>query len=232
MAMESDGVTMKPDLLVTDFAGTTFRDDGAVIVAYQRALSENGIPFTDDELRAKRGASKRAVLEEFSRRAFSRDEAGAIASRALETFETALVDAYQSGPVEEVPGAAAAVTRLRESGVRVALTTGFQRPLVNLLLERLGWTSLFDHVVTGEDVSLGRPAPFLIYQAMIRLDVGDVRRVAVIGDTPLDLEAGMRAQAGWVIGVLSGAHGLETLGRTPHTHIISSVADLPELFDL
>ena len=221
-----------PQLLVTDFAGTTFRDDGAVIAAYRHALSEHAIPFTDDELRAKRGASKRAVLEEFSRRAFSRDEASAVAGRALETFETALVDAYRSGPVEDVPGAATAVTRLRESGVKVALTTGFQRPLVNLLLGRLGWTSLFDHVVTGEDVSLGRPAPFLIYQAMMHLGIDDVRRVAVIGDTPLDLEAGMRAQAGWVIGVLSGAHGLETLGRTPHTHIVPSVGDLPAIFDL
>lgn len=223
---------MMPELLVTDFAGTTFRDDGAVLDAYRRALSEHAIPFTDAELSQRRGASKRAVLEEFSSRAYAGDEARTIARRALETFETALDDAYRSGPVAEVPGAAEAVTNLRERGIRVALTTGFQRPLVDLLLERLGWSSLFDLVVCGEDVPVGRPAPFLIYRAMLDLSIQDVRRVAVVGDTPLDLEAGTRARAGWVIGVLSGAHGLETLGRTEHTHLVPSIMDLPALFDL
>jgi hypothetical protein len=42
----------------------------------------------------------------------------------------------------------------------------------------------------------------------------------------------MNARAGWVIGVLSGAHRVETLGATPHTHLLPSVADLPRLFGL
>ena len=37
---------------------------------------------------------------------------------------------------------------------------------------------------------------------------------------------------GWVIGVLSGAHGLKTLGATPHTHLLPSVASLPRLFGI
>jgi acetoin utilization deacetylase AcuC-like enzyme len=57
-----------------------------------------------------------------------------------------------------------------------------------------------------------------------------VARVAVVGDTPLDLAAGKNAGAGWVIGVMSGAHGVETLGKTPHTHLLGSVAELPGLF--
>jgi phosphoglycolate phosphatase-like HAD superfamily hydrolase len=67
---------------------------------------------------------------------------------------------------------------------------------------------------------------------MVDLGVVNVGQVAVIGDTPLDLEAGMNARAHWVIGVLSGAHGLETLGATPHTHLLPSIASLPTLFDL
>jgi hypothetical protein len=35
-----------------------------------------------------------------------------------------------------------------------------------------------------------------------------------------------------VIGVLNGAHGLETLGATPHTHLLPSIAELPGLFGL
>ena len=37
---------------------------------------------------------------------------------------------------------------------------------------------------------------------------------------------------GMVVGVLSGAHTLEILDRTPHTHILRSIADLPALLEL
>ena len=57
-------------------------------------------------------------------------------------------------------------------------------------------------------------------------------RVAAIGDTVLDLQAGSNAGAGWVIGVLSGAHDAETLGRTPHTHLLPSIAELPSLLGI
>ena len=77
----------------------------------------------------------------------------------------------------------------------------------------------------------GRPAPYMIFEAMARLGVGDVRGVLAVGDTPLDLQAGTRAGCGGVIGVLSGSHTIETLGPVRHTHIIASVADLPELIE-
>jgi phosphoglycolate phosphatase-like HAD superfamily hydrolase len=65
---------------------------------------------------------------------------------------------------------------------------------------------------------------------MERLGVLDVRRVMKIGDSPADLEEGTNAGCGEVIGVLSGAHSVATLGVAPHTRIIGSVADLPHLF--
>lgn len=218
-----------PQLLVSDFAGTTFRDDGAVIEAYRAALTEHDLPFTEAELRERRGASKLAVMREFANRTYEEAEVEGIARSALRSFEGALVSAYESGPVSEVPGAESTIRWLQEHGCQVALTTGFPRSLVDLLLDRLGWSELFDLTLSGDDVDASRPAPFMIYRAMLDLDVKDVRRVAVIGDTPLDLQAGMNAQAGWVIGVLSGAHEIETLGITPHTHIVPTIAALPAL---
>ena len=51
----------------------------------------------------------------------------------------------------------------------------------------------------------------------------------MVGDTPLDLQAGTNAGARGVIGVLSGASKEERLKPEPHTDIISSVAELPAL---
>ena len=219
-----------PELVVTDFAGTTLRDDGAVLAAYRRALTAHGIPFAEADLAARRGANKRAVFADLAGRAGLFADPAAVAARALATFEEALRAEYATGPVAEVLGAAAAVALLRERGIKVALASGFGRELVDLLVGRLGWGGRFDLVLAGDDAPLGRPAPFLVFRAMVELGVTDVRRVAVVGDTPLDLEAGTNAGAGWVVGVLSGAHGVATLGRVAHTHLLPSVADLPALF--
>ena len=223
---------MLPDLVVTDFAGTTMKEEGTVLVAYRLALTEFDIPFTEEDLAARRGASKRAVFEELAARSRPADDARVIAPKALATFEAALHREYENGPVREIEGAGEAVAKLRAAGVKVALTSGFERGVVDLLVRRLGWGDHFDLVLASTDAPAGRPAPYLIYRSMVDLGVYDVGRVAVVGDTPLDLQAAANARAGWIVGVLSGAHGIETMGRTPHTHILPSIAGLPKLFGL
>ena len=61
---------------------------------------------------------------------------------------------------------------------------------------------------------------------MDRLGVEDPGAVAVVGDTVSDLEAGSRAGAGAVIGVLSGAHDESALAAAPHTAIIVDITEL------
>jgi phosphonatase-like hydrolase len=218
------------ELLVTDLAGTVMREEGAVIVAYERALTAYDIPYTLEDLHARRGASKRAVFRELALRARGPVEAVSLADRALATFEAELHHAYVRGPVQEIDGATEALRTLRARGIKLALTSGFTRDLVAVLVDRLGWRDCFDLTLGAEDAVMGRPAPFLIYRAMMELGVPSVGRVAVVGDTVLDLEAGTNARAEWIIGVLSGAHDLQTLGATPHTHLLPSIATVPALF--
>ena len=61
----------------------------------------------------------------------------------------------------------------------------------------------------------------MIFGAMDRLGVPDPAAVVVVGDTLSDLEAGARAGAGAVIGVLTGAHSRATLLTGPHTEPVS-----------
>jgi phosphonatase-like hydrolase len=225
-------IGVPPELLISDFAGTVMRDDGAVLAAYRAALTEFGIPFTEEDLAARRGANKRGVFRELAVRALPESEVEDVAGSALSSFEAALRQEYETGEVREIEGAETAMRVLMGAGIKLALTSGFDRGLVDLLVGRLGWGELFDCVLSGSDAPEGRPAPYLIYRAMTDLGVHDVSRVAVVGDTPLDLRAANNARAGWVIGVLSGAHSIETLGATPHTHLLPSVAALPRLFKL
>ncbi len=57
--------------------------------------------------------------------------------------------------------------------------------------------------------------------------VDDRASVLVVGDTVSDLEAAARAQAGWSVGVLSGADTRVQLESCPHSAIPESVVELP-----
>jgi phosphonatase-like hydrolase len=114
--------------------------------------------------------------------------------------------------------------------VQVALSTGFSRDVADPLLAALGWDAqVVDAVVTVDEVAAGRPAPYLIFRAMERTGVFDVRRVLVAGDTVVDLRAGVNAGVAAVVGVGTGKLGFAELGRERHTHLLPSVADLPAL---
>ena len=222
----------QPLLVVTDLMGTTLRDDGAVLPAYRAAFAECAIPFTEEELATKRGAHKLTLFTEFAARRYPAEEAKKIAAAALEVFESQLRRFLASGGGVPIPGAEHAVRRVRAAGIKVALTSGFDRGLIADIVKHCGWGEMFDAVVYPDEVPAGRPAPYLIFQAMQKTRVEAVARVAAIGDTALDLQAGTNAGAGWVIGVLSGAHDAETLGRIPHTHLLPSIADLPNLLGI
>jgi phosphoglycolate phosphatase-like HAD superfamily hydrolase len=61
--------------------------------------------------------------------------------------------------------------------------------------------------------------------------VTDATRVGVAGDTPADLQAGTNAGCRIVLGVGHGTHTLSELTAAPHTHLLPTLAGLPELID-
>lgn len=211
--------------------GTVVKDPGAMDSALRQVLTHYGVPFGDKDVAGMRGAGKRAAFRAILERT---GKGPADLDRFVEemyaTFRGMLAEGYRTLGTAEIPGAGDAMRRLRELGIKVAATSAVDMDLTEPMLQQLGWAEgVFDAKVSTQEVPAGRPAPYMIFTAMMRTGVTDVRRVAVVGDTPLDLQAGNNAGCGWVVGVLSGAHGLETLGTTQHTHILNSVADLPAI---
>jgi phosphonatase-like hydrolase len=211
-----------PSLVVFDMAGTTVEDRGQVPAAFAEAMADAGIPVSPDQITRVRGASKREAIRQLLP-PYQESRADEIYLR----FRDKLAARYQAEGVVSIADAAGIFRRLKDQGVKIALTTGFDRDITMLLLSSLGWTrTVVDAVVCGDDVANGRPAPDMILMAMKLTGVSDAAQVANVGDTALDLEAASRAGVKWNIGVLSGAHARETLERAPHTQIIGSIADL------
>ncbi len=220
------------ELVVFDMAGTTVQDDGMVLKCLVDTVHTYDLPGNSKELNDLMGMNKREVFAMLASQKYPRDsvQVERVADQALTTFIQKMKAAYEQH-LAPIPGAEATFAFLRERGIKIATDTGFDATIGGLIMERLNWLGRFvDVAVFSNDVSLGRPAPYMIYHAMEKLGVLDVHKVMKLGDSPSDLEEGYNAGCGEVIGVLSGAHTAETLGAYRHTRLLNSVAELPALF--
>lgn len=199
------------ELVVLDMAGTTILDDGIVEKAFQRAAERTGIaermpwPEALQYVRDTMGMSK---IDVFTHLGGGDVDAARAATAA---FEGAYAEIVAEQGVTEIPGAADAIAGLRDAGLKVALTTGFAPVTRDALIDGLGWRDLVDVALSPVDAGRGRPAPDLVLAALLRTGTSVVSAVAVAGDTRSDVQSGRRAGAGFVAGVLSGAHDRTTL---------------------
>jgi phosphonatase-like hydrolase len=175
-----------------------------------------------------RGASKYEAL----RRLLAREPGGTTArvDDIYARFQVDLAARLTRAQPLSLPGVRHAFEQLRAAGIRVAVTSGFDRAIVDLVLGSVDWADLLDARVCSDDVTQGRPAPFMIFRAMESSGVLDVRQVAVVGDTVRDLEAAWNAGVAHRIAVLTGAHDRDTLSAGPQTHVVNSVMDVPALW--
>ncbi|MCD0449491.1 phosphonatase-like hydrolase [Actinocorallia sp. API 0066] len=216
------------ELVALDMAGTTVQENGAVYVALRAAVEAAGGAPDAAAIDRWMGADKREAIA-----ALLGGADPATVETVFADFHTRLTAAYKATPPEPLPGVEKALAALRASGVKVALTTGFDSSITTLILDVLGWdSSVVDAVVCADDVPAGRPAPYMIFRAMELTGVRSVGSVLVAGDTERDLRAGANAGAAFVVGVLTGGMTAEQLGVERHTHLLPGVADLPALLDL
>jgi phosphonatase-like hydrolase len=219
-------------LAVLDMAGTTVADDGLVEEAFTHAIGAQGIESGSsryDEMlrhvRATMGESKITVF----RHLLGNDEAAAQqANKAFETAYGALVDEGRCSPID---GAEDTIRALQDSGVKVCLTTGFSETTQQRILAALGWKNLADLTLCPAQAGRGRPYPDMVLTALLALKADAVCAVAVAGDTAFDMTTGVRAGAGTIAGVLTGAHGNDQLAAAGATHVLESVRDLPGLLN-
>ncbi|MFD5845878.1 phosphonatase-like hydrolase [Streptomyces chartreusis] len=213
-------------LVVLDMAGTTVADGGLVERAFAAAARHVGAdPAAGiDHVRATMGESKISVF----RHLFGDETKAQEANRAFEAAYAGLVD---GGEVAALPGAREAVEELTAQGRTVVLSTGFARPTQDAILAALGWQDLVPLTLCPADAGgRGRPYPDMVLTALLRTGAADaVGQVAVVGDTSYDMLSGVRAGAGLVAGVLTGAHDTRALRSAGATHVLGSVAELPRL---
>jgi phosphoglycolate phosphatase len=215
-------------LVVCDMAGTTVEDRGEVAVAFRTTMAAHGIEASDDEISAVRGASKREAI-----RRLVESRQGPTTAEHVEAVYAVFKQELQrvfTRDVRPIAGAEETFAWLAARGIGCVLNTGFDRDITDILVHALGWRDRAAAVICGDDVPLGRPAPYMIFRAMEATGTVSVDHVLNVGDTVSDLQAAHNAGVRASVGVLSGAHRREKLTREPHAALIGSIAQLPALF--
>jgi phosphonatase-like hydrolase len=220
---------MSVQLVVFDLAGTTVKENFDVQRILKNAFAKARLEITIEQANKVMGIPKpvaiRQLLEQLKHDSIN-DE---IIRTIHADFVTDMIRFYEHDQsVQENAGVTETFKKLKQQGVKVVVDTGFDRPIVDALLNRMGWSAngLIDGSVTSDEVAHGRPYPDLIYRAMEITGVLDVKTVAKVGDTISDLQEGQAAGCGWVIGIASGAFSKSQLALVSHTHLIDQIPEI------
>ncbi len=189
--------------VVLDWAGTSV-DYGCMgpVGAFVEVFRGEGVSVTVAEAREPMGLRKidhlramccmETVLQRW-RQHKGRDILEDDIQRMYSRLEPLMVEtiARYSAPL---PGLLDFVAHCRAHGIRIGSSTGYTRPIMEVLMEeaaRKGYRP--DCVVTSSEVPEGRPAPFMCYRNAIDLQVYPMSAMVKIGDTVSDIQEGLNA---------------------------------------
>jgi len=214
------------ELVVFDMAGTTVDEGNVVYKTVQKSIVDAGYSFTLDEV-LEHGAGKekhQAIKDVLASKSITDADSEAIFS----AFKGSLDDAYRALEVNSFDGVEQLIADLREKDVKIALDTGYNSRIANMLLEKMGWEKgrEYDTLVTSDDVVNGRPHPDMIQLAMKNTGVTDSSKVLKAGDSTIDIEEGTNTGCGITVGVTTGAQTREQLATAEPTLILDRLADI------
>ncbi len=172
-----------------------FDMDGVLIDSYhahfeswRRVAAEEGVPYTEKEFAWSFGRTSREIIKgTWGRPEYSDGDIARIDSRKEALFREIIARDFPM-----MDGARELIEALRAAGFRVAIGSSGPPENVALAVDRLGGRQLFDGIVTGMDVTRGKPDPQVFLLAAERAGV-EPRFSLVVEDARPGIEAARRA---------------------------------------
>lgn len=215
-------------LIVFDIAGTTLQDDNVVNKAFVSAFNEFDIHPTKVQIDKVMGLAKPLAIDLVCQE--NKIDVYDVNS-IHKVFLNKMISHYSNiDNVKEIEGVSEAFVKLKAKNYLLALDTGFSSDITNLIIKSTGWVErgLIDAYISSDQVSHGRPYPYMIFRLMERLSIQRTRDVIKVGDTLSDIQEGILASCGLVVGVLSGTGTQEEFSKClSNLHIMPDVTHLP-----
>lgn len=195
---------------ILDWAGTTV-DFGclAPAVVFIEAFRARGIEVTMAQARTPMGMHKREHIRQLTlmepvraqwREQYGADPGEAEVDAIFEEFEPLQIEILGKY-AELIPGCVEAVAALRDKGLKIGSTTGYTRPIMDVLEKEAAARGYVpDSAVCGSETAAGRPAPYMAFLNAIQLGVYPMEAIVKIGDTRADIYEGLNGGM-WTIGL-------------------------------
>ena len=220
--------------IIFDIDGTLVDSNESHVEAWQAAFAAHGHDVSRDRIREEIGKGGDKLVPSILGEAVEKREGEALRERQSEEF----LGIAGRRQLAAFPRAREIFDTLEARGIRSALATSSSREHLEALGRSAGidLTSLGEVLVNADDIEETKPAPDLIEAAVKKLGL-DPAECVMIGDTPYDAEASVRAGVA-CIGVTSGGNDAQLLLEAGAIRVWRDIAqveeqldELPALFD-
>ena len=155
--------------------------------AWQGVFRERGVNFTGEDFRHNFGQRNDTIIRNTLGADISQSEIDVIASDKERNFRHRVKQ-----NIKPLPGAIKLITSLKEDGFSMALASSAPMENIQLVIQGLGIKSSFQAIVSGREVTEGKPSPQVFLLAAERLGV-EPRDCIVIEDAIAGVTAAKRA---------------------------------------
>ena len=173
--------------VLLDVDGTLVDSNDAHALAWVRAFEEHGVHVDPRDVRRAIGMGGDHLMPQVSGIEEDSPEGRQIVARRGEIFSQQLLPR-----IAAFPDADKLVHALKDRGLTLVAASSAKEEELEKLLARAGVNGALDSRTSSDDAESSKPAPDIIVAALTRARV-KASEAVMIGDTPYDVEASLRA---------------------------------------
>ena len=195
------------EAVIFDVDGTLVDSVDLHARAWREALAHFGVEVPYEEVRSQIGKGADQLLPALVPAERLEEVAGPLTAFRARLFREAYLP-----QVAAFPAVRRLVARLRGDGKRIALASSSKQDELEHYVRAAALDGLYDAATSADDADRTKPYPDVLDAALRKLGASNPARCRLVGDTPYDAAAAVRAGV-IPVGVLCGGFAPELLRR-------------------
>jgi beta-phosphoglucomutase len=171
-----------------DMDGTLINSEEFHWIAWRNTLAAEGIAITREQFLSSFGQRNDSIIPQLLGATATPERIERISNDKEELYRHLV----RRDGISPLPGAASWLHRLHKEGWRQAIASAAPRANIDVVLEVLSATYLFQGIVSAEDVRRGKPDPEVYLKAATRVEASPDRCI-VVEDAVAGVEGTRRA---------------------------------------
>ena len=178
---------MSNGAVILDVDGTLVDSNDAHARAWVEAFAEHGITVPFEEIRRAIGMGGDKLMPQVAGISEDSSEGQAVGRRRREIFRGKYLPA-----VRPFPRVRSLLERFRDDDLTLGVASSASEDEVEALLDIAGVSDLITAQTSSDDAENSKPDPDIVIAAVHRVHV-ERERIIMLGDTPYDVQAALRA---------------------------------------